>query len=278
MLPAGTAYRGNVWAAKTNIATYVCPSNPFASQEQRDPSGFGGLDYFATVYTDIDSMTGGRSSDPAMRADGALTVADGHNAAGNKTDPAKFVVGMMPTSVPIAAISDGTSNTIAVVEDAGRVAMTATGPSYHTASSYADPLMAAADANDAAATGQAGSALARAVWRWADADAGGSGVSGPFAGSYATAPGPAHTGKVINQHNTIGGDDPSGVAAANGAIPCSWNQNNCGANDEPFAFHPGGCNAVFVDGSVRFLEDNLSPLVMRQLVTRSEGIPVNGDF
>ena len=58
---------------------------------------------------------------------------------------------------------------------------------------------------------------------------------------------------------------------------CSWTQNNCGANDEPFGFHTGGCNCVMVDGSVRFLSDKLDPVTLRRLVTRAEGIPIDND-
>ena len=53
---------------------------------------------------------------------------------------------------------------------------------------------------------------------------------------------------------------------------CPWIVQNCGLNDEPSSFHVGGCNAVFVDGSVRFLNSSLDPITMRRLVTRSEGI------
>ena len=54
----GTAVLGNVWAATRHINTYVCPSNPFGDPMMRDPAGFGGTDYFATVYTDIDPTPG----------------------------------------------------------------------------------------------------------------------------------------------------------------------------------------------------------------------------
>ena len=47
---------------------------------------------------------------------------------------------------------------------------------------------------------------------------------------------------------------------------------NCGANDEPFSFHSGGANSVFVDGSVRFLSSALDPITVRRLVTRAEGL------
>ena len=93
------------------------------------------------------------------------------------------------------------------------------------------------------------------MWRWADADACGSGLSGPF-GDISTIG--TYTGQVINQNAyPIGGVDirrrarQRGVKGAEGT-GCSWTQNNCGANDEPFAFHNGGCNCVMVDGSVRF--------------------------
>ena len=57
----------NVAAAKTNISVYVCPSNPFL--QQTDPAGFGGLDYFATAWTDIDPVTGIRNR--STRTEGA---------------------------------------------------------------------------------------------------------------------------------------------------------------------------------------------------------------
>ena len=59
------------------------------------------------------------------------------------------------------------------------------------------------------------------------------------------------------------------------ATNCSWTQNNCGANDEPFGFHTGGCNSSWCDGSVRFLNSRLDSATLRHLVTRSEGIPVD---
>ena len=54
------------------------------------------------------------------RTEGALTVTDGAQRP-LKDTTADFVDGTSVTSVPISAISDGTSNTIAVIEDAGRI-------------------------------------------------------------------------------------------------------------------------------------------------------------
>lgn len=265
-----TMIPGNTAAAKTQVATYVCPSNPFSAKNLRDPGGFGGLDYFATVYTDIDPITGIRNNTTKVngkwcRMDGALTVEDGNATAGTLT--AKD--GTDNTCVQISAVSDGTSNTIAVIEDAGRVSPGSKGVPYYSLSSYDETsgaVIASDDITDADGIG----GTKRATWRWADPDANGSGISGP-PGLTAPAAG-AYTGKFINQNNyPVGG---YGAATAN----TSWSKNNVGNNDEPFSFHPGGCNAVLVDGSVRFLDDKLDSITLRRLVTRSEGVSVAKEF
>jgi prepilin-type N-terminal cleavage/methylation domain-containing protein/prepilin-type processing-associated H-X9-DG protein len=52
---------------------------------------------------------------------------------------------------------------------------------------------------------------------------------------------------------------------------------NCTNDSEFFAFHPGGCNAAFADGSVRFLSKNMPLCTLAALVTRSGG-EVISDF
>ena len=68
-------------------------------------------------------------------------------------------------------------------------------------------------------------------WRWAEADSA-FGVSGQ-----------------INNPNQ---------ALSNCGAPwqttCTVAGNNAGNNDEIFAFHPGGANALFGDGSVKFMK------------------------
>lgn len=234
---AGTAH---VNAFKRDINTYVCPSNPFLNF--KDPAGFGRVDYFATVYTDISPTTGRR--DKMSRVDGALTVPAG----------------------TIAMITDGTSNTIMIIEDAGRCAP-GSGFKWASYSRYHDftlDLGGQLDPEDQKVTDQGnphpGTPPFRAVWRWADPDATGSGVSGP--------PDACWDGRVINNNKTpLGGTPPH----------CSWDKNNVGLNDEPFSFHPGGCNALFADGSVRFLSETIQPQIMRYLVSRAEGVPLPSD-
>jgi len=262
--PDGTTAT-NPAAAKNTISTYLCPSAPSVN---RDPLGFGGIDYFACVYTDIDPVTGIRNSASA-RLDGALTVTDGKKASNSKQVATDFVVGRKITSVPISQIKDGTSSTIAIIEDAGRCA---SGAGYKTLSTYVETCVTAnVDPADAAATPQVDDTgtvisgqVGRSIWRWADPDAGGSGVSGPPDAAVDPETG-KYEGKVINQNNYRIGGYPD----ANGKRT-DWKDNNVGCNDEPFAFHPAGCNAVMVDGSVKFLSENLDSITVRYMVTRAE--------
>jgi prepilin-type N-terminal cleavage/methylation domain-containing protein/prepilin-type processing-associated H-X9-DG protein len=55
--------------------------------------------------------------------------------------------------------------------------------------------------------------------------------------------------------------------------PCSM---NCSNNSEVYSFHTGGANAVFVDGSVHFLNASMSVCTLAKLVTRAGGEVVSG--
>jgi prepilin-type processing-associated H-X9-DG protein len=41
--------------------------------------------------------------------------------------------------------------------------------------------------------------------------------------------------------------------------------------------HPGGFNATFTDGSVRFIKDTISAMVLRALITRDGGEVISSD-
>ena len=264
--------KNNAQLCQRQVNIYTCPSDPFLSA--KDPNGYGALDYFATVYCDISDgsntaqpLTGVR--DNRYRMDGALTVADGHNLGTDKVTATNFVDGTALTSVPIGAISDGLSNTIAIIEDAGRISPKAVGGAYAgTQGSYVQPVTTNFDPTDITNTTVSGMCT-RGVWRWADPDAGGSGISGPTNDQNSTPDQTTnYTGKVINQNNY-----PLG-----GPVGHLWTSNNQGLNDEPFSFHPGGCNCGLMDGSVRFLSETLDPITLRYLVTRSEAKPITADF
>ncbi|HJZ54523.1 MAG TPA: DUF1559 domain-containing protein [Gemmataceae bacterium] len=199
---------------RNTIPTFICPSWPGPSA---DTAGYGYIHYSPTVYTDIDPVTGSRNK--VTRKNGAL------HAGGSR----------------LADITDGTSQTILLAEDAGRTEA--------TLAPYPDPT----------GDNSFGSTL-RKFWRWAEQD-NGFGVSG-----FTTGPG----NKVINNNPTPYGGPPT----------CQWNASgsNCGPNDEIFSFHPGGAQVVFADGHVAFLRDSTDNAQVRYMVTASEGDIVTTNF
>jgi prepilin-type N-terminal cleavage/methylation domain-containing protein/prepilin-type processing-associated H-X9-DG protein len=52
---------------------------------------------------------------------------------------------------------------------------------------------------------------------------------------------------------------------------------NCTSNNEIYAFHPGGANALFVDGSVHFIKDVAPVQLVAALVTRAAGEIISSD-
>src|SRR5262249_19544288 len=90
----------NLIVAQNAIPTYLCPSNPLRPASGLDSAGFGYTDYGATVYCDIDPVTGVRNK--ATRMNGAL-----HGTPDGKGSTQ-------------ANILDGLSKTIAIAEDVGR--------------------------------------------------------------------------------------------------------------------------------------------------------------
>src|SRR5262249_36282235 len=57
-----------------------------------------------------------------------------------------------------------------------------------------------------------------------------------------------------------------------------FNQTNqAGATQEAFSYHPGGVNALFGDGSVKFLKDSLNIITLRGLITLKGGEALSAD-
>ncbi len=223
----------HVAAFKNVVKTFICPSYPF---ESKDSLGYGYVHYGATVYTDIVVFAG----------QGGTTSAVGLR---DKTHARQR--GMLD-NVPnnITGITDGTSNTVMIGEDAARR------ENYITNPAYIDPAVSLGIAVD-----QGSAFQTRRFWRWAEQDTG-YGVSGdPLLNTTTT------SFKIINNNNTSpGSDGPNG---------CWLTTNNCGPNDEIFSFHTGGANIVFGDGHVQFVQDSISPVVMATLVSRSGGEVIN---
>jgi prepilin-type N-terminal cleavage/methylation domain-containing protein/prepilin-type processing-associated H-X9-DG protein len=129
-------------------------------------------------------------------------------------DQVENMEGALPLNgtVRLADITDGLSNTILVVEDAGRPKV------------------------------------------WQKGGGSGDGVipGGPWASS-------------MNMVSLRGG----------GAEGCPI---NCSNDQSVFSFHTGGANALFADGSVRFLRASMDLRVLARLVTRAGGETVTGDY
>lgn len=213
---------GNAKAASSRVATFLCPSNGYSPA---DGKGFGTTDYMPLAYTDLDTAGARQKLKVGFDVD---TMLGAYNA--------------------LAATSDGLSNTIAIIEDAGK-------PGDIVGSYTAGDVVGGLQTGVVAAA-LFGAGTNSVPNRWADPDSG-SGVSGP----------PANRGQIINNNKT-----PTGGPAA-----CPWGTNNCGSNDEPFSFHTGGAHALLGDGSVRFLSENMDTQTIRRLCARADG-EVVGEF
>lgn len=242
-------YPETVAAAKTQIPGFVCPSTP-VDAGQRSPDGFGVWDYMFIAVSDVEDNSanpngytltplGTRPTNSSRRVEmtkhGCLSC-DDKQGAGFKR------------------ITDGTSNTLLLIEDAGRAHPTS--GVYASLSSRPSPIPTEGPQWSGGASG------GRRMYAWADPDAGTNGFSGP---SNALAPASRVIG--INQNKT----PPGGPAS------CLWTTNNCGPNDEPFSWHAGGVNALMGDGSVRFISENIDAITLKWLTAAGDGV-VLGEF
>ncbi len=220
-------------AAQSKIKTYLCPSTPIGA-ESRDPvNNLGGIDYMAISLSDIVTNVND-------------DTANG-NPLGTRGGFGDRVRGAMNCEGrAVNAITDGSSNTFLLIEDASR-AHPQVG-TFGSGSTRFSAVLAPAFPMTIPNTN------ARRVFAWADPDAATNGISGP---SLSAAD---RTARINNYATPVGG--PSA---------CPWSTNNCGPNDEPFSFHSGGVNAVMADGSVRFIRDSIDFYVLKFTVGATDG-------
>jgi prepilin-type N-terminal cleavage/methylation domain-containing protein/prepilin-type processing-associated H-X9-DG protein len=136
-------------------------------------------------------------------------------------DPPGNYEGALPEDrmTRVTDITDGTSNTLLVAEDAGRPQR----------------------------------------WQAGHAVPGAFSFGGPWASS---------ANPVLIRGSTADGSTAPG--------PCAL---NCTNDRQPYSFHSGGCNFLFADGSVHFLQAGLSIRVLAALATRAGGeVVCTGDW
>jgi prepilin-type N-terminal cleavage/methylation domain-containing protein/prepilin-type processing-associated H-X9-DG protein len=226
-------------AYSTALSVYLCPSTPLSA-----PTADYSLELtrsFGNFGINVNFAPGvvfGRTDycpDAGMEADiPGININDG----------ASIICQPPDGPVRVTDIADGTSNSIMIVEDAGR-------PAWYGSNGLV--------------------------------------TTGPVIGSYqAGENGPAPQGgggwaDPLN-YNATNGADPngSGIAAGGGflGIPSApWTcANGCSNDSEIFAFHLGGSNVLFGDGSVRFVRNGLTMNQMQALLSRAGGEVISFDF
>ena len=241
---------GNTSAFTAVLNVFLCPSAvrspsggregaasmPATDFEANAVGGYAVQDYGPTCYTDISPF--------------GATTGSGSTQATPYRDKIYRANGLLKQGkTSIAECTDGTSNTIAIAEDAGRDAR------------YISPyIRGTAPANYAGLNqniySPSDQGLGLRYWRWAEADSA-FGVSGQINNKF----------RPMNEQSAW--QIPPG--------PMSTGGNNAGANDEIFSYHPGGANCLFGDGSVKFMKDSTNVVVLRNVVTLSGGEVVSAD-
>jgi prepilin-type N-terminal cleavage/methylation domain-containing protein/prepilin-type processing-associated H-X9-DG protein len=225
---------GTNWFAPVND-TFTTTTLPFMICPSA-PDGRGVPD--TALYTNISKTT--RTDQPVWGyADyGSINAVRGaiFILAGLPSIGARDTLGGLgrgPNGVKLASFTDGLSNTAVVAEDAGRPAIYLKGKK---------------SVNPKTSSLLAGKPFVEDGWGWADINAGFS-IDG--VGSTGLANGTSNTGTISSNQGTC--------------------MINCTNDSEIYAFHTGGCNMLYGDGSVQFTSANIDVRALIALCTREFG-------
>jgi prepilin-type N-terminal cleavage/methylation domain-containing protein/prepilin-type processing-associated H-X9-DG protein len=215
------------------VPVYLCPSSPGQPTASYSAELANSFNNFGITISYPAGMIWGRTDyapDAGMQAD----------APGININAGASIICQPPDGpVRVTGITDGTSNTMMIVEDAAR-------PTWYGSRAQA---LVPSYTGAPGTTPQGGGA-------WAD---------------------------PLNYIATNGGDPSgSGIAAGGGFMgipPAPWTcASGCTNDSEIFAFHTGGSNVCFGDGSVRFVKDGLTMYQAFVLLSRAGGEVINFDY
>jgi prepilin-type N-terminal cleavage/methylation domain-containing protein len=211
----------NVTMVATQLNVMICPSAPNG--------------YRTAIYTDPLSQAFYGANWSVSLAGGDYAVDDGVASAWMDLNnvphpPGVDTRGLLHGNVAprIASITDGTSNTIMVSEDAGRPQFWLNGR-----------LIPDGTPTASLGIGESGTTIYTnegSGWGWAD-----------YNSEFYT------DGDGSRQHT-------------------NWSSNN-----EVYAFHPGGANHVFADGSVHFIKQSTAPATFVALISPAGGEVISSD-
>jgi prepilin-type N-terminal cleavage/methylation domain-containing protein/prepilin-type processing-associated H-X9-DG protein len=232
---------------QTYISTYVCPSD--VNLGTRDNFGFN---YWATSY----AWNAGSWHHFAYRWDGLFGSSTAETDADNPSNPS-ITIPALPT-IGFAAITDGLSNTLLVGESASG-AINDGAPLTKYSECYGVTLVQPG-VNDLTLP----SACLNLNWQNQAAIANNAGYQWRYKG-YSFIDG------------TMGRTWFNTLLQPN-KLCCAYGGGNMNAAIKPLSsYHPGGVNAAFADGSVRFFKETVNSQTWTALGTRNSGEVVSAD-
>jgi prepilin-type N-terminal cleavage/methylation domain-containing protein/prepilin-type processing-associated H-X9-DG protein len=219
----------NAAAVVIQVKIYNCPSTPTQPRLDLTPSDDRKLVNQGRAATDYSSINAIKDYVGNFCFQYPLPL------PGGKNDPRIIGVLERDISTPVTLVTDGTSNTIMIGEDAGR-------PNWYVAGGVFI----------SAPTGNGQPNKPNKEGGWCDPNAAFSIDGSKTPCTPAVAGGPAD--------GCVPGVQPGQTCAA-----------NCTNDSEIFGFHPNGANVVMADGSVHFINMNIPICTLSSLVTRSGG-------
>jgi prepilin-type N-terminal cleavage/methylation domain-containing protein/prepilin-type processing-associated H-X9-DG protein len=209
-----------------------CPSSTLQRKVLNAAAGQVGYDQNvqSPTYTGIEGAADGTATNIfSARSANAFTAVGWASTGG---------VLIMNRAIPVAEITDGTSNTLAIGEQSDFLSPAGSVPSTWTSSSspcqYGD----------------------------CRSDCGHGFTMGPAPTSW----GDERQFNVTCVYHPVNFKTTSGYGI----------QNNCGPNSPIQSVHPGGANVALADGSTHLLSESLDITILRCLATRNDGRPISG--